>query len=165
MSGVPATREHGAACVCVRCTGFPAGHELSLRHGSYARLRLSEKAAATADELRELLVVYDESDEPALQAFAFVVEQLKASATSLEETTNRATRLRLSQDARGWALAALRFSEQFGMTPRARIALGLDVVRGQVGQLTVTRLAQLVAAEDADSEGGETGEGDGEGGA
>jgi hypothetical protein len=55
-----------------------------------------------ADELREHLVIYDPVDEPALQVFSFVLSQLRAAATALEETDDRESRLRLSQDARGW---------------------------------------------------------------
>jgi hypothetical protein len=134
---------------------FEPGNTLSvgnrgpMTHGAYARLRLSEAAAETADALRELAVVYDEADEPTLQAFGFVLEQMKAASAALNEAKTRADRLRLSADSRGWALAALRYAESFGMTPRARAALGLDSARTAGAQLTVTRLARLVEQEEA----------------
>jgi hypothetical protein len=154
---VSAALEHGPSCSCTRCVGFQPGnefrfkpgHELSTRHGAYARVALSERAAGTAEELRQLVVVYDPADEPALQTFAFVVEQMKAAAKALEDEDDRAARLRLSQDARGWALAGLRFAEQFGMTPRSRAALGLDLIRGQAATLTLTRLAAMADEEAA----------------
>jgi hypothetical protein len=106
-------------------------------------VQLSEAAAAIADELREHLVIYDPVDEPALQVFSFVLSQLRAAATALEETDDWESRLRLSQDARGWANSALKFSEQFGLTPRSRVALGVDLVRGRTAALTLSRLAAL----------------------
>jgi hypothetical protein len=146
-AGQTVAGRHDEACRCVRCVGFEAGHTLSVRHGAYARLQLSEKAGETAEALRELLPVYQESDEPLLQAFGYVLEQLKAAAEVLERAEGRKERLRLSQDARGWTLAALRYGEHFAMTPRARTALGLDLVRGEATRLTVTRLAQLAEGE------------------
>jgi len=123
------------------------GNTLALRHGAYAAVRLSEKASETADALLPLLPVYSPSDEPLLQAFAFTLEQLKAASTALEDPSQRKDRLRLSQDARGWALACLRYAEHFGLTPRSRVALGLDLVRGEAAKLTVTRLAALAERE------------------
>lgn len=128
------------------------GNRGPLKEGAYARLQLSEKAAETAEELRGLLPIVEDYDEPALQAFAYVLEQLKAAASALENAHNRETRLRLSQDARGWALAGLRYAEHFGATPRARAALGLDLLRGHETRLTVTRLARLVEEEQAGGE-------------
>jgi hypothetical protein len=131
---------------------FTVGNRAAVKDGAYARLQLSEKAAETAEELRGLLPVVEEYDEPALQAFAYVLEQLKAAAGALENARDRETRLRLSQDARGWALAGLRYAEHFGATPRARAALGLDLLRGQQAQLTARRLARMVEEEGAGGE-------------
>jgi hypothetical protein len=131
---------------------FAPANTLAVKEGAYARLQLSEKAAETAEELRGLLPVVEEFDEPALQAFAYVLEQLKAAANALENARDREARLRLSQDARGWALAGLRYTEHLGATPRARAALGLDLFRGQQAQLTARRLARLVEEEQAGGE-------------
>ena len=131
---------------------FAPGNTLAVKEGAYARLQLSEKAAETAEELRGLLPIVEDYDEPALQAFAYVLEQLKAAASALENARDRETRLRLSQDARGWALAGLRYAEHFGATPRARAGLGLDLARGQAANLTAKRLARLVEAEQAGGE-------------
>jgi hypothetical protein len=38
--------------------------------------------------------------------------------------------------------------DSFGMTPRAAIALGLDLMRGEQARRTVTKLAALAADED-----------------
>lgn len=128
---------------------FAPGNQVAAKHGAYARLRLSDAAAETADELRPLLVVYSEADEPSLQAFGLVLEQMKAAAGALEGAESRKEKLRLSQDARGCALAALRYAESFGLTPRSRVALGLDLVRGQQATLTLTRLAAMADDEAA----------------
>ncbi len=115
------------------CTLVP-GNTASITHGSYAVLRLSPVAAETADVLRELAPVLDVADEPALQAFGLILEQLKAAASALEQASaedRRADLLHLSRDARGWTMTALKYAEQFGMTPRARVALGLDLVRAR----------------------------------
>lgn len=126
---------------------FMPAHTASTRHGAYAAVAISKRSGATAEALRSLAVVLDEADEPALQMFAFTIEQMKAAAAALEEADDRESRLRLSKDARGWAATALRFAETFGMTPRARAGLGLDLIRGQAAQLTVSRLAALADAE------------------
>jgi len=130
---------------------FAEGNASAVRHRAYARLQLSAAAAETADTLRSLVVVYDDADEAALQAFGMVLEQSKAAAAALEQATAEGRRedaLRLSQDARGWLGVALKYADAFGMTPRSRVALGLDLVRGQAASLTLTRLARLADAED-----------------
>jgi hypothetical protein len=144
---LPAEGRHDEACRCTRCRGFAPGNRDALRHGAYARLELSPKAAETAETLKALLPVYQESDEPLLQAFGYVLEQLRAAAGALEQADGHKERLRLSQDARGWTQAALRYADHFAMTPRARTALGLDLVRGEATRLTVTRLARLAEEE------------------
>jgi phage terminase small subunit len=107
----------------------PIGNDRAVTHGAYARLRLSEAAGETAETFAELVPLQHPADLPMLEAFAFVFEQLRAAGKALEDATRRADRLRLSQDARGWTLATLRFAEAFGMTPKARAELGLDLVR------------------------------------
>ncbi len=132
-----------------------AGNTIAMTHGSYAVLALSPVAAETADVLREMVPVYDVADEPALQAFGLILEQLKAAAAALELASAEGRRedaLALSRDARGWLTSALKYSEQFGMTPRSRVALGLDLVRGRAATLTLTRLAAMADADDNDQE-------------
>ncbi len=131
------------------CTLVP-GNTASITHGSYAVLRLSPVAAETADVLRELAPVLDVADEPALQAFGLILEQLKAAAAALELASAEGRRedvRYLSRDARGWTMTALKYAESFGMTPRARVALGLDLVRGRAATLTLTRLAAMADAD------------------
>lgn len=105
------------------------GNSRALRHGAYARLRLSDAAGETADTLRELVPLKHDADTAAIETFAFVLEQLRAAGTALKNANRRADRLRLSQDAQGWANVALRYAKELGMTPKARAELGLDLVR------------------------------------
>jgi hypothetical protein len=107
----------------------PLGNSRALTHGSYARLRLSEAAGETADTLRELVPLKHDADTAAIETFAFVLEQLRAAGKALKDANRRADRLRLSQDAQGWANVALRYAKELGMTPKARAELGLDLVR------------------------------------
>ncbi len=129
---------------------FTHGHTASVSHGSYAVIALSPAAGEMADVLREMVPIFDVADEPSLQAFGMVMVQLRAASAALELATAEGRRedaLKLSRDARGWLTSALKFSESFGMTPRSRVALGLDLVRGRAATLTLTRLAQMADAD------------------
>jgi hypothetical protein len=132
------------------------GNSRGLKHGAYARLRLTEAAGETAELLAELVPLQHPADTPMLEAFGYVLEQMRAAATALGDATRRADRLRLSQDARGWTLAALAFAKELGMTPRARTEIGLDLARAgalvdrdlDLGRLTEGqrgKLAELLA--------------------
>src|SRR5207249_3572151 len=86
----------------------------------------------TADVVRDLVPIGHDADEPTVQTFAFVLEQLRAAGKALEEASTNGRRqqlLRLSQDANGWANTALRFAKELGLTPRSRAELGLDLAR------------------------------------
>lgn len=125
---------------------FEPGNQLGLRHGAYALLALTPAATELADQLRGVVPVYDPADEPALQAFAMALVQSRTASAALEKASaegGRGDLLKLSQDARSWLSTALKYSESFGMTPRSRVALGLDLVRGQKESMTLTKLAAL----------------------
>jgi hypothetical protein len=108
---------------------FQPGNQVAISHGAYARLRLSEATGETADTLRELVPLRHDADTAAIEVFAFTIEQLRAAAKALKDANRRADRLRLSQDAQGWANVALRYAKELGMTPKARAELGLDLAR------------------------------------
>jgi hypothetical protein len=113
-------------------TPVEAGNALAVTHGAYSRLRLSDAAGETADVVRDLVPIGHDADEPTVQAFAFVLEQLRSAGKALEEASANGRRqqlLRLSQDANGWANTALRFAKELGLTPRSRAELGLDLAR------------------------------------
>jgi hypothetical protein len=116
----------------LRPVPFERGNDLALKHGAYSRLRLTEPAGETADVVRELVPIANDADEPMIQAFGYVLEQLRAAGKALEQASENGRRdklLRLSQDAQGWANVALRFAQALGLTPVARAGLGLDLAR------------------------------------
>ncbi|MGE0026872.1 MAG: hypothetical protein AB7O78_09870 [Thermoleophilia bacterium] len=121
---------------------FVERNTAGVRHSAYAVLALTPAAAEMADTLRELVPVYDAADEPALQAFAMVMVRVRAASAALEQA-EPGELPHLSRDLHRWLTTALKYSDQFGMTPRSRVALGLDLVRGQAASLTLTRLAQM----------------------
>jgi hypothetical protein len=109
---------------------FQPSNDLAVTHGAYSRLRLSDAAGATADVVRDLVPLNHPADESTIQAYAVVLEQLRAAAHALESADGRRDRLlRLSQDAQGWANVALRYGRELGLTPRSRAELGLDLAR------------------------------------
>jgi hypothetical protein len=111
---------------------FEAGNDSAVKHGAYARLRLTEPAGETAEVLRELVPLQHDADLPTIEAFGFVLEQLRAAGKALEQASEKGQRdtlIRLSQDAQGWANTALRYAKELGLTPVARAGLGLDLAR------------------------------------
>ena len=145
MSGGPAkgASKHGPGCGCARCAGFQSGHELSLRHGAYAGVvRLAPRASEIADDLRPLVPVYTDSDEPTVRLLALAFARLERAGAALDEVDARTSRdlvpytiadaaklQRLRQDALGWLNAARRLANDLGLTPTSRARLGLNVVR------------------------------------
>jgi hypothetical protein len=118
------------------------GNDLAVTHGAYSRLRLTEPAGETAEVLRELVPLQHDADLPTIEAFGFVLEQLRAAGRALEQASKsgrRDTLIRLSQDAQGWANVALRFAKELGMTPAARAGLGLDLARASAVARTTSR--------------------------
>jgi hypothetical protein len=120
---------------------FQPSNDLAITHGAYARLRLSKAAGETADVVRDLVPLKHEADEPTIQSYAVVLEQLRAAAHALESADGRRDRmLRLSQDAQGWANVALRYGRE----------LGLDlarVFRANERELDLARLTDKQRAE------------------
>jgi hypothetical protein len=138
---------HDDACGCTRCRGFERGNELSLRHGCYSVLKLRPRA----DEIRERLVrvapVVAAADAAAFDLAAMLLARAERAALveelawAEEQDALRRGRVvppeqrqdlrRLSADSRGWANSALRVLDSLGMTPVARVKLGLDLLRGE----------------------------------
>ena len=46
------------------------GHELTVRHGAYSQLRLTQRAGEVVDEFRELVSRYRASEEPMVRLLA-----------------------------------------------------------------------------------------------
>ena len=135
---------HGPECQCVRCTGFPAGHDLSLRHGAYSSsLRLAPRADELAAELRQVVPGYSAADEAMVRLLALVLARIERATAALEKVDDAAEGnevaaytgeaaeplRRLREDSRGWINTARRLANDLGLTPTSRAKLGLDIAR------------------------------------
>lgn len=119
---------HPEGCRCVRCVGFESGNQVSVRHGAYSKLGLTEAAKPVAEQLRDLVPVSSPSDEPVIALLAVSLVQLSRAAAALEAAgDDRDKMLRLSADAQGWTKRAADLAAELGMTPRSRARLGLDL--------------------------------------
>lgn len=123
---------HGPECPCTRCTGFPAGHQVGLRHGAYAPLRISARATEIAEALAVLA-----PDVPGvvLQVMATTLVRVEVAQAACDEVDAAVAKggsalaaylgsgapplERLRADLRGWTNVASRFFEQLGMTEMA----------------------------------------------
>ena len=160
MSVLEQQRTHGDGCECVRCTGFQPGHTLTLRHGAYSTVKLSQAASQLLPWLREIAPAASDADEPVLAQLAIAMVRSSfadAALAQVEEAAaeqplsayigdRREALQRLRQDARAWTAQVARFGEMLGMTPRARAALGLqlrELQRLDRGRLTATETAEL----------------------
>jgi hypothetical protein len=129
----------------------PVGNERALTHGAYSAPRLGKRTGEIVDELRPLLPVADECDEPALRLLALSLARLERAAEALELKTKPSELARLEQDARGWVNSSVRLADALGMTPTSRARLGLTLVRARevvnggqdLSRLSPTELAQL----------------------
>jgi hypothetical protein len=119
---------------------FEAGNTASVRHGSYAVVKLGPRVDELADELRELVPGFRPADEVALRLLGVCLARIEAASTALEEA-GPVELERLRQDLRGWLNTARRLLNDLGMTPTARARLGLDVAR-MTQAVTVTSLAE-----------------------
>ncbi len=149
------TSAHGTGCSCVRCTGTPKGNQLALRSGFWATpmLRSDDQAevAEISEALLELLPVQSPRFELAIEQLACRIwRQRRAYADLAEHGIIRDGQpASILADLSKLERAIMRDLDAFGLTPRAAVALGVDVLRGQAGRLTVTRLARLVEEEGA----------------
>lgn len=121
---------------------FEHGHELSVRHGCYAILRLAPRAEELAADLRAFVPLASPADSPMIDALAMVLAQLERASVVVAHvqtgemetlragkkpsTDERAELVKLASDARSWANTALRYSEALGLTPASRLKLGID---------------------------------------
>lgn len=145
---------HGPECACTRCTGFQAGHELSVRHGAYAVVQLGPRVAELSAELAELVPGYSGSDAVAVRLLALSLVRLERAEAALADA-EPGDLARLRVDSLGWANSARRLLNDLGMTPTARARLGVDL--GRIAGGGLERLAAdgraLREARDLDGEG------------
>ena len=129
---------------------FELGHALRLTHGAYADVRLGERVAELADEVRPLVPGYSEADEVAVRILCLALARLEASSAALQgASTDELARLR--SDERGWANTVRRYLNDLGLTPTARARLGLVAVRAK-GEAVAVYLQAKRAAEDESGE-------------
>jgi hypothetical protein len=135
--------QHGADCKCVRCTGWPKGNTLSLRHGAYSTLHLGKRAAQLAAEVRDTCPVYEDCDEPVVRLLALTLARVEAATKALDRIDQLANgadgiavyqselHARLRQDLRGWIHTSVKLAAELGLTPQARGRLGVSVAQIQ----------------------------------
>lgn len=121
--------EHGPECACTRCRGFQPGHELSIRHGAYAVVRLGERTAELAAQLQELVPAYWPADSVAVQLLALTLARAEAAVAALE-SAKPGEHARLESDLRGWVNRSAQLVNALGMTPTSRSRLRLDLALG-----------------------------------
>ena len=128
-------RVHGENCggapgvLCVRCTGFPKGHELRITHGAYAApYRLAERAGEVAGLLAEVVPVRSPADSPLIGLVAITLVRIERAAAALEQADAAGESMpALEAQLRSWVSLSSRLLEQAGMSPQARAALGLTL--------------------------------------
>jgi hypothetical protein len=135
------------------------GHEVTVRSGFYISPLLREQDAAEVEEigaeLRELLPVYRDSFEPLLEIVACRVWRLRRGYRDLSENgllRKGGQPAPILVDLAKLEGGLVRDLAELGLTPRAMVGLGLDLLRGQQAQLTARRLARMVEEEEAGGE-------------
>jgi hypothetical protein len=108
---------------------FQPGHEISVKHGAYADVKLGPRVEELAETVRVLVgPLYRESDELAVRLLAMCLARIEAAEAALAEA-EPGDLARLQADMRGWTNTSRRLLNDLGLTPAARARLGLDVAR------------------------------------
>jgi len=111
-----------------------AGNRRALRHGVHSQLALAPRAAELAEWLRATVPAAAETDEPALQAAAMVFAQVEAGNEYVAKHgwfDSRGKPRPLMKVLPTLQAEARRWCESLGLTPAARMRLGLDAARGK----------------------------------
>jgi hypothetical protein len=125
---------------------FAPGHELSVKHGAYADVKLTPRTDELADQIRDGVPGRRPVDDIAIRLLALCLARVEAAAAVLGDEVASDARARLEQDMRRWTAEAGRWSDRLGLSPAARARLGVDVA-------IATRALTLTAmAEDAEHE-------------
>jgi hypothetical protein len=130
---------HGPECACTRCRGFQPGHELSLRHGAYATVRLGPRVDELVALIRPDVPMVRPADELTIRLLAVTLVRLECAIAALEKAP-AGEMARLEADARGWVNRATSLSDKLGLNPTARARLGVDVANARRA-VTLTELA------------------------
>lgn len=123
---------------------FEVGNDVAVRHGAESTIRLTVRAGELVDGLRDLVIAYRPSDEPMLTLLAVTIARVEAAAAALEAAKDPDQLQRLESNLRGWIRLARQLLGDMGMTPKARLAMGLDVAMTKRA-LNVTDLAAAAA--------------------
>jgi hypothetical protein len=106
----------------------------NLRHGAHRVLGLPERAEAIADELRPLVPVRTESDEPMVRVASLALAQVESVAAWLAEH-GTVTADGQPQPVTKYFTASMntagRLLAQLGLSPVSRASMGYDLVRAQ----------------------------------
>jgi len=156
--GIPAggasmhgTSAHGPECPCARCTGFRAGHQLSVTHGAKSVVGIRGRAAEVAEALTELMQsegIYRPAFAPTVEACATVLVRLERAAIALDtvddsllEASPLAGYLaagdrpealsRLRDDMRKWSGTARSYLNDLGLSPAALARVQRDTGIGK----------------------------------
>jgi hypothetical protein len=138
---------------------FEPGHELSVKHGAYANVKLGNRVDELAAELQPLVPGYRPPDQIMVRLLALTLARIEAAVAALERvdeatagkelvayTSSSAAQLhRLREDLRGWINTARRLANDLGMGTVVRIRLGLDVAQVRRSSATLTELAAAEA--------------------
>lgn len=132
-----------------RCP-FQPGHELSVRHGLYATIKLAPRALELADELREIVPASSPSDEPSIGLLALVLARVETANVWLDEhgifSDERGNVQPVIRALSTWENTAARLMDRLGLTPTSRAQLGLDLTRAK-GEAASAYLAEKRAHE------------------
>jgi hypothetical protein len=130
MSAQPTTPKDWTPAFPGQRPPFQPGHELSIRHGAYALLKLRPRAAELADAIRQLVPGYVPAHEPAVQAAAMTGARLEKAMAALEDAGETELNA-LDGHARGWMRLWLSALDKLGLTPLAMSKLGLNLALGK----------------------------------
>ena len=145
-----------------RYAPFTAGHRVPERHGFWSSPMLRPDDRAEVEEiaaaLREAMPFYRPSFELAVEGLACKLWRLRRGYRDLSENGI----LRAGQpaailgDLGKLERAVARDLAEFGMTPRSAVALGVDLLRGEVAERSLADLAATgaeIRARRADGDG------------
>ncbi len=139
---------HGDTCPCDRCVGYQPGNTAAKKRGAWvseARLLRDPRVAEIAAETRSSMPWYMPADEPTVLLFSCTLTRVERAYAAIERVdaataqplseyvSERAPQLaELRRDLRGWIRLAASLANDLGLSPRSRLAMGVDAVHGEV---------------------------------
>ncbi len=152
--------QHGPDCACTRCQGFSPGNQLAVRHGAYSTFRTSRRSAQLGAEIRDVMPLYDESDEVQVRLLGTTLARCEAASVALDKLDEALAGMegsdlvngleslqRLRSDLRSWIRLAARLADGLGLSPLARGRLGVSVAQVGTEQARRALLERYTAEE------------------